>query len=186
MMLEEYNAAEEALSQSNLLDFENSTTWAYLTLFCLKVNRKNQAIECLNELFKIKEYDLSILFEIAKNYERLEEYKIAYDIYNKISKDHPNNLDAIINMSDLLYRKLDKQEQAVLILDKYKIDFANEEDAKRIDYLISNLRKDHFNDNNFEEVSLSNSKSREFLEENNYNNDNHSNNFDEMDDFKVY
>ena len=39
--LEEYEAAEEALNEAILLDIENPLTWAYLTMFCIKVKIKS-------------------------------------------------------------------------------------------------------------------------------------------------
>jgi len=70
--LEQYDKAEEALNQANLLDIDNPDNWGYLTLFCLLTDRKPQALECLNELRKATYDDTGILAEIAnlfyKNY----------------------------------------------------------------------------------------------------------------------
>ena len=63
--LEKYANAEEALNQANLLDIDKADNWGYLTLFCLITDRKPQALECLNELKKVKYEDAGILSEIA-------------------------------------------------------------------------------------------------------------------------
>ena len=70
--LGEYDQAEKALTQANLLDVENPTIWAYLTLFCLHTKRRNQAIECLNELIKVNFRDIELLKEIASLFMKSE------------------------------------------------------------------------------------------------------------------
>ena len=68
--LEEYNFAEECLKNANLLDIDNAYNWGYLTLFCLITDRKAQALECLNELKKVKYDDTPIIIEIANIFHR--------------------------------------------------------------------------------------------------------------------
>ena len=64
--LEEYEAADEALNEAILLDIENPLTWAYLTMFCIKVKRGEQSLACLNELIKMKFNQIDITSEIRK------------------------------------------------------------------------------------------------------------------------
>ena len=80
-------------------------------------------------------------------------------------------------MSDLLYTKLSKKDEAIMLLNNYKINYSSGDDAKKIDYLISNLKKDQFNEKNYEEVSLNDSKNKDFFEVNN--NLENSNNYDD-------
>ncbi len=63
--LGDYEFAEEALNEANLLDIENAELWGYLTLFCLQTNRKPQALECLSELNKVKFEEIPVLTEIG-------------------------------------------------------------------------------------------------------------------------
>jgi len=63
--LEQYEFAEEALNEANLLDIENHEVWRYLTLYSLLTDRKPQALECLCEVNKVKYEEIPILIEIA-------------------------------------------------------------------------------------------------------------------------
>ena len=68
--LEEYEFAEEALNEANLLDIDNSDLWRYLTLFTLCTHRKSQALECLKEMNKYKYEEIPILVEIASTFNK--------------------------------------------------------------------------------------------------------------------
>lgn len=68
MRLEEFIQAEEALNEANLLDIDNPDNWGFLCLFCLMNNRVPQALECLNELKKVKYSNEEILVEIAEKF----------------------------------------------------------------------------------------------------------------------
>lgn len=116
MRLGNHTSAEEALSEANLLDIENYENWGFLTLFCLKEERKYQAIECLNELFKTKYSNIEILEEIAESFYNLGEYKISTDIYNRILEVNPGFTKAAISLADLYYHKLNQQDKGVDVL----------------------------------------------------------------------
>lgn len=117
MRLENFTSAEEALSEANLLDIENAENWAFLTLFCLKVDRKFQAIECLNELFKTKYSGDQVLDEIAEIFNNhYNEYKISVDVYNRILTKNPGYTKAATSLVGIYYYKMNKQEDAIQVL----------------------------------------------------------------------
>lgn len=118
MRLKNFKSAEESLSEANLLDIDNSENWGFLTLYCLMDNKKYQAIECINELFKTNYLNVDILQEIAENFSNFKEYKISADIYSRILDHFPDNLKANINLADIYYNKFDKKDEAQELLER--------------------------------------------------------------------
>ena len=85
--LGEYDEAEKALRRANLLDIENPVIWAYLTIYCLSTGKKNQAMECLNELSKVNFCDIELMKEIGNLFLDMKEYEVAKNIFMKIKKE---------------------------------------------------------------------------------------------------
>ena len=119
--LGEYDQAEKALTQANLLDVENPTIWAYLTLFCLHTKRRNQAIECLNELIKVNFRDIELLKEIASLFMQIGEYELTANIYIKIKSFIPDDADAYLKIADIYFNHIEsKKKEAIEILKEGK------------------------------------------------------------------
>lgn len=96
---EDYKEAEEALTQSNIYDPFNYTTWSYLALLCLKDgNRLIQANQSLREMFKTDIVDVEVLLELGDALFRINKYELAETCLKKIisladeGKDVPENI----------------------------------------------------------------------------------------------
>lgn len=157
MRLGEYSLAEEALNEANLLDVDNSYNWAYLTIFCILVNRKYQAYECLNELNKTKFDNTELWEEIADSFEKIGEYQIAADIYNKIIKFDSKLINVYIKLSKLYFYQFDSKRKESIEILKNCLKYAEDEkDKKRIAESIDqinnqiNMQDSHFLDKSLE------------------------------------
>ena len=129
--LGDYIPAENALNESISLDIENPITWAYMTLFCINVDRKREAFECLNELVKMNFSDIYILNEIAQLFYKKNEYVIASNLYKRIIYKDKNYIDAYIKLAEIYFMKFDdnKKKEAVEILKK-SLEFTKDEKEK--------------------------------------------------------
>ena len=149
--LEEYAAAEEALNESISLDIENPFTWGYLTIFCVRVNRKEQALAGLNELIKMKFKDVETLSNIAALFYKNGDINIALNLYRRIIIIDKTYIDAQIKLAEIYFLKFeDKKKEAIDIL-KNAIQFAMDEKEKNgILELIQSFENQMNNNNNFE------------------------------------
>ena len=130
--LEEYEAAEEALNEAILLDIENPLTWAYLTMFCIKVKRNEQALACLNELIKMKFNLIEITSEIAGLFYKNNQIEIAVNLYKRIINLDKTYIDAQVKLAEIYFMKYDesKRKEAIDIL-KNTLQYANEDEEKK-------------------------------------------------------
>jgi tetratricopeptide (TPR) repeat protein len=142
MKLGEYQSAEEALNEANLLDVENPTIWAYLCIFCILVGRKSQAYECLNELMKMKMDDVKLLEEIADLLSKNGDLSLTCDIYNKILALQPNNVKILFKLATI-YSQIEskKGEGLELLKNKLKVT-VDDNDKKKIVKFIEYLNKE--------------------------------------------
>ncbi|KAK4469221.1 hypothetical protein MN116_006795 [Schistosoma mekongi] len=62
--LEELDDAEEALTEANYINNRNPEVWAYLSMICLKTNRRTEAEQSYKYCIKMKLNDTSLLNEI--------------------------------------------------------------------------------------------------------------------------
>ncbi|KAH8859674.1 Cilia- and flagella-associated protein [Schistosoma japonicum] len=62
--LEELDDAEEALSEANYINNRNPEVWAYLSMICLKTNRRTEAEQSFKYCIQMKLNDTSLLNEI--------------------------------------------------------------------------------------------------------------------------
>ena len=131
--LEEYSSAEEALDEAISLDIENPLAWAYLTIYCIKVDRKEQGLACLNELIKMKFKNVETTSDIAMLFYRNGDYNIAANLYRRIMIIDKTNIDAQIKLADIYYTKFEdqKKKEAIDIL-KNALQYANDEKEKNL------------------------------------------------------
>ena len=143
LRLGEYESAEEALNEANLLDIENSELWAYITILCLRTARKNQALECLNELEKCNYNNIEILEEIGDLFFEAGEFELTAEIYNKILNINPKNINVHINLADIYYHRIKSKKNESIEILKNSLKYANDEnDKKRIEGLIDAFTKE--------------------------------------------
>ena len=128
--LEEYSAAEEALNESISLDIENPLTWGFLTIFCISVKRKAQALACLNELIKMKFKDVETLSNIAVLFYKNEDYNIALNLYKRIIIIDKTYIDAQIKLAEIYFFKFDDKKMEAIDILKNAIQFAMDEKEK--------------------------------------------------------
>ena len=130
--LEEYEAADEALNEAILLDIENPLTWAYLTMFCIKVKRGEQSLACLNELIKMKFNQIDITSEIASLFYKENEINIAANLYKRIINFDKTYIDAQVKLAEIYFMKFDesKKKEAIEIL-KNSLQYATDDKEKR-------------------------------------------------------
>ena len=135
--LGEYDEAEAALTQANLLDVENPTIWAYLTIFCLYSKRKNRALECLNELNKVNYSDVPLLKEIALLFLQNEEYVISANLYKKILLFVPDDVECYLQIAKIYYEHNELQrKEAIEVLKEGRDKVRDEDGLKKINELI--------------------------------------------------
>lgn len=139
MKLGEYDSAEEALNEANLLDIENPVVWAYLCMFCISVGRRYQALECLNELVRNKFDDVKILEEIGLMFYSKKEYELAIDIFEKLIEIEPNNTLHYISLAEV-YTKIESKKHLALELIKNRRNFVDDPKEKlKIDKFIEQI-----------------------------------------------
>ena len=129
--LEEYSSAEEALDEAISLDIENPLAWAYLTIYCIKVERKEQGLACLNELIKMKFKNVETTSDIAMLLYKNGEYNIAANLYRRIMMIDKTYIDAQIKLAEIYYTKFEetRKRDAIDIL-KNALQYANDEKEK--------------------------------------------------------
>ena len=100
-------------------------------MFCINVDRKREAFECLNELVKMNFSDIYILNEIAQLFYKKNEYVIASNLYKRIIHKDKNYIDAYIKLAEIYFMKFDdnKKKEAVEILKK-SLEFTKDEKEK--------------------------------------------------------
>ena len=148
--LEEYSAAEEALNESISLDIENPQAWGYLTMFCVKVQRKEQALACLNELIKMKFKDVETLCNIAALFYKNGDTNIAVNLYRRIIIIDKTFIDAQIKLADIYFNNFsDKKKEAIDIL-KNSIQYALDEKEKNGILELIQTCENKINNNNSE------------------------------------
>ena len=140
--LDESNDAEKALMKANMLDIENPLIWAYLTIFNLNNGKKNQALECFNELCKVNFNDVKIMKQIANLFYDMDEYEITINIYKLIKEQEKTDGDCYLKIAKIYDEKLDQKKEALQILkeglDKVLDDSAHQE----IELLIQKIEKE--------------------------------------------
>ena len=129
--LHEFDAAEEALNEAILLDIENPLTWAYLTMFCINVGRREQALASLNELIKMKFNQIDITSDIALLFYKNNDFNIAANLYKRIINFDKTYIDAQVKLAEIYFMKFDepKRKEAIEIL-KNSLQYATDEKEK--------------------------------------------------------
>lgn len=69
--------AEQALSESNILNSLNPKTWAYLALLCLRQRREDEGDQAFNQAIKQSLADPHLIAEVGAEQLRLGRHKIA-------------------------------------------------------------------------------------------------------------
>ena len=134
--------AEKALMKANILDIDNPLIWAYLAIFNLNNGRKNQALECFNELCKVNYNDVKVMKQIANLFYDIEEYQITINIYRKIKEQEKTDGDCYIKMAKIYDEKLDQKNEALKIL-KEGLDTVLDDSAhQEIELLIQKIEKE--------------------------------------------
>ena len=134
--------AEKALMKANILDIDNPLIWAYLAIFNLNNGRKNQALECFNELCKVNYNDVKVMKQIANLFYDIEEYQITINIYRKIKEQEKTDGDCYIKIAKIYDEKLDQKNEALKIL-KEGLDTVLDDSAhQEIELLIQKIEKE--------------------------------------------
>ena len=128
--LGEYSAAEEALNESISLDIENPLTWAFLTIFCIKVKRNEQAMACLNELIKMKFKDVETISIIAALFYKNGQTNIAMNLYKRIIMIDKTYIDAQIKLAEIFFMKFDDKKKEAIDILKNAVPYALDEKEK--------------------------------------------------------
>ena len=174
--LGEYEEAEKALRRANLLDIENPVIWAYLTIYCLSTGKKNQAMECLNELSKVNFCDEELMKEIGHLFLDIKEYEVAKNIFVKIkNKDCTDGSNYLI-IAKIYYNFLNQKKEALEILKEGKEKIEEGKQKQEIEYFIENISREEENlftgvsnneeGNNKSNMSVSNKEKEENDSEN--------------------
>ena len=140
--LGEYAEAEKALRRANLLDVENPTIWAYLTIYALSTGKKNQALECLNELSKVNFNDTALLKEIGNLFLEINEYEVAANIFINIKNQDRTDGDCYLIIAKIYCNKLNKRKEALKILKEGVEKVIDGKLKQEIEYLISKIEQE--------------------------------------------
>ena len=173
--LGEFEAAEEALNETILLDIENTESWAYMTMFCIEVGRKRQAYECLNEILKMNYNNIEVISEIAQMFHHSGDFEIAADLYKRIINIEPKFMEAHFRLADIYYLKYEnKKEEAIAIL-KNALNYATDEKEKNsiLQLIEMNEKQMEYRNNNILDV---NDNEMNITGESNIQKDNEANN----------
>jgi len=140
--LGEYADAEKALRKANLLDVENPVIWAYLTIYALSTGKKNQALECLNELSKVNFNDNALLKEIGNLFLEIKEYEVASNIFINVKSHYPTDGDCYLIIAKIYCNKLNKRKEALEILKEGVEKVLDDKKRQEIEYLISKIKQE--------------------------------------------
>ena len=140
--LGEYEEAEKALRRANLLDVENPVIWAYLTIYALSTGKKNQALECLNELSKVNFNDTVLLKEIGHLFLEINEYEVAANIFINIKNQDRTDGDSYLIIAKIYCNKLNKRKEALEILKEGDDKVFDGKQKQEIEYLISKIEQE--------------------------------------------
>lgn len=140
--LGEYADAEKALRKANLLDVENPVIWAYLTIYALSTGKKNQALECLNELSKVNFNDSVLLKEIGNLFLEIKEYEVASNIFINVKNHYPTDGDCYLIIAKIYCNKLNKRKEALEILKEGVEKIFDDKKRQEIEYLISKIKQE--------------------------------------------
>ena len=140
--LSEFEEAEKALMKANILDVENPLIWAYLAIFDLNNGKKNQALECFNELNKVNYNDVNIMKQIAKLFYDMEEYEIAKNIYLKIKEQEKTDGDCYLKIANIYNEKLSQKKEALNILKEGLDKVMDEKYHQDIENLIKDIEQE--------------------------------------------
>ena len=140
--LGEYDEAEKALRRANLLDVENPVIWAYLTIYALSTGKKNQALECLNELSKVNFNDTALLKEIGNLFLEINEFEIASNIFIHVKNIDPTDGDCYLMISKIYCNKLNKRKEALEILKDGVEKVIDGKQKQEIEYMISKISQE--------------------------------------------
>ena len=140
--LGEYAEAEKALRRANLLDVENPVIWAYLTIYALSTGKKNQALECLNELSKVNFNDTVLLKEIGNLFLEINEYEVAANIFINIKNQDRTDGDSYLIIAKIYCNKLNKRKEALEILKEGDDKVFDGKQKQEIEYLISKIEQE--------------------------------------------
>ena len=143
--LGEYDEAEKALRRANLLDIENPVIWAYLTIYCLSTGKKNQAMECLNELSKVNFCDIELMKEIGNLFLDMKEYEVAKNIFMKIKKEDITDGTNYLIIAKIYYNCMNKRKEALDILKEGNEKIPEGKLKQEIEYLIENISREEEN-----------------------------------------
>ena len=190
--LGEYEEAEKALRRANLLDIENPVIWAYLTIYCLSTGKKNQALECLNELSKVNFCDEELMKEIGHLFLDIKEYEVAKNIFIKIKNKDCLDGNNYLIIAKIYYNFLNQKKEALEILKEGKEKISEGKQKQEIEYFIENISREEENlftgvsnneeennksgvselnkekeDNDSENISLSQDKNKNIIKEEN-------------------
>eukprot|EP01006_Ploeotia_vitrea_P029602 TRINITY_DN62111_c0_g1_i1.p1 TRINITY_DN62111_c0_g1~~TRINITY_DN62111_c0_g1_i1.p1 ORF type:complete len:923 (+),score=130.52 TRINITY_DN62111_c0_g1_i1:94-2862(+) len=84
--LEDYEHAEQALNESNILNNLNPTTWAYLCLVCLKTGRLEEADHAFNQALKQNLTNADVISEIGEEQQALGRVLLAEAAFQRSLK----------------------------------------------------------------------------------------------------
>ena len=140
--LGESNDAEKALMKANILDIENPLIWAYLTIFNVNNGKKNQALECFNELCKVNFNDVKIMKQIANLFYDMDEYEITINIYKLIKEQEKTDGDCYLKIAKIYDEKVDQNKEALQILKEGLDKVLDDSVHQEIELLIQKIEKE--------------------------------------------
>ena len=143
--LGEYAEAEKALRRANLLDIENPIIWAYLTIYCLSTGKKNQALECLNELSKVNFCDIELMKEIGHLFIDIKEYEVAKNIFVKIKNEDITDGSNYLIIAKIYFNNLNQRKKALDILKEGDEKALEGKQKQEIEYLIEKISREEEN-----------------------------------------
>ena len=109
---------------------------------CFKYRKKNQALECLNELSKVNFNDTALLKEIGNLFLEINEYEVAANIFINIKNQDRTDGDCYLIIAKIYCNKLNKRKEALKILKEGVEKVIDGKLKQEIEYLISKIEQE--------------------------------------------
>ncbi|KAJ1551557.1 Cilia- and flagella-associated protein 70, partial [Nowakowskiella sp. JEL0078] len=101
LLLTEYEEAEDALSEANVLNNRDSEVWAYLSLLCLTQDRIFEANQAIKQALKLKIKDITVLRKLGEKFCIAGERSSATECFKMCLELHTATHESEIPFADL-------------------------------------------------------------------------------------
>lgn len=139
---DQYNQIGNYIQEALKYNKNSPELMRYQANFLLANNKTKEALDCLKDYVKTHKDDIEVQTQLAKLYDKLEDFKNADKVYDQIIKIDPQNLNAIMRKAQILYYTgdgfLDELDKVMAIDSNFLKDYLR----KDWDYHLPEAKKD--------------------------------------------